>query len=205
MTVTFWINQPSILLNNKYVGEIWPSEDLSRAGKYNAITRMLIILTFMGYMLKRDKQILCVGMILILCVVFLFKWQDKEGFFSNEMVYDTLKNNFQQPTEDNPMSNVMCGDNPNRKPAAPAYLPVVEKEINDKAKKMISKNLDETEEKIFKDLGENMNFEHSMRSWYSTANTQIPNNQREFIDYCYNDMSKHKEEVMNTFDNLRDT
>ena len=30
------------------------------------------------------------------------------------------------------------------------------------------------DEKLFKDLGENLNFEHSMRSWYSTMVTSVP-------------------------------
>ena len=27
-----------------------------------------------------------------------------------------------------------------------------------------------------------------MRNWYSTANTQIPNNQKGFAEFCYGDM-----------------
>lgn len=198
MTASFWINEPSILLKNKYIGQLWPSQDLSRAEKYNAMTRMILILTFLGYILKKNKQIIFVGIIIILSMVLLYKAQDKEnftGFFSDESIYDMIKDEYQQPSVQNPMSNVLPGENPKRKPAPPSYLPEVEKNINEKTKDMISNNLDESKDKLFKDLGENLNFEHSMRSWYSTANTQTPNNQDEFAKFCYNDLATHKQTI----------
>ena len=48
-------------------------------------------------------------------------------------------------------------------------------------------------EKLFKNLGENIGFEHSMRNFYSTANTQIPNDQKGFAEFCYGDMPSCKE------------
>lgn len=198
MTASFWINEPSILLKNKYIGQLWPSQDLSRAEKYNAMTRMILILTFLGYILKKNKQIIFVGIIIILSMVLLYKAQDKEnfmGFFSDESIYDMIKDEYQQPSVQNPMSNVLPGENPKRKPAPPSYLPEVEENINEKTKDMISNNLDESKDKLFKDLGENLNFEHSMRSWYSTANTQTPNNQDEFAKFCYNDLATHKQTI----------
>lgn len=201
MTASFWINEPSILLKNEYIGQLWPSQDLSRAEKYNAMTRMILIITFLGYILKKNKQIIFVGMIIILSMVLLYKAQNKEnftGFFSDESIYDMIKDEYQQPSVQNPMSNVLPGENPKRKPAPPSYLPEVEENINEKTKDMISNNLDESKDKLFKDLGENLNFEHSMRSWYSTANTQTPNNQDEFARFCYNDLATHKQTIKET-------
>lgn len=198
MTASFWINEPSILLKNEYIGQLWPSQDLSRAEKYNAMTRMIFILTFLGYILKKNKQIIFVGMIIILSMIILYKSQGKEnftGFSSDENIYDIIKDEYQQPSIQNPMSNVILGENPIRKPAPPSYLPEVEEEINEKTKDMISINLDESKDKLFKDLGENLNFEHSMRSWYSTANTQTPNNQDEFAKFCYSDLATHKDAI----------
>jgi len=198
MKASFWINDPSILLNNEYVGQLWPSQDFSRAEKYNAITRMILILTFIGYILKRNKQIIFVGIIIILSMVLLYKSQDKEnftGFFSDESIYGIIKDEYQQPSIQNPMSNALPGENPKRKPAPPCYLPEVEEIINEKTKDMISNNLDESKDKLFKDLGENLNFEHSMRSWYSTANTQISDSQDDFAKFCYSDLATHKQTI----------
>ena len=46
---------------------------------------------------------------------------------------------------------------------------------------------------LFKDLGDSMNFDQSMRSWYPMPNTQIPNDQKSFADFCYGDMPSCKE------------
>ena len=66
---------------------------------------------------------------------------------------------------------------------------------NNTKKMIINKFNDKTDidEKLFKDLGDSYNFEHSMRNWYSTPNTQIPNDQKGFADFCYGDMSSCKE------------
>ena len=54
-------------------------------------------------------------------------------------------------------------DNPKRKTAAPSFNPVVEEKINQEAKNMIIKNFGdpEIENKLFKDLGDSINFDQS--------------------------------------------
>ena len=42
---TFWLNDPTILLNKHYLLEIWPDSELSMERKLNAITRLIILLT----------------------------------------------------------------------------------------------------------------------------------------------------------------
>jgi len=73
--------------------------------------------------------------------------------------------------------NAYIKDNPKRKPAAPAFNSIVEKEINDAA----------LNRKLFSDLGDNLSFEGSMRNFYSMPNTSIPNSQEKFAQYCYGD------------------
>ena len=91
-----------------------------------------------------------------------------------------MKNNYTTPTKENPLMNVMLTDikdNPKRKPAAPAFNSIVEKEINDAA----------LNRKLFSDLGDNLSFEGSMRNFYSMPNTSIPNSQEKFAEFCYGD------------------
>jgi hypothetical protein len=66
--------------------------------------------------------------------------------------------------------------------AAPAYNPVVEKEINQKFKESI-------DPKLFRDLGDDIEFEHSMRNFYTMPNTTIPNDQETFLKFCYGNMA----------------
>ena len=96
---------------------------------------------------------------------------------------------FTEPTQKNPMMNVALpeiNENPNRKPAAPAFNSEVEKEINEAVKS----NLDS---RLFQDLGDNIDFESSMRGFYSTPNTQVPNDQKAFAEFCYGSMKSCKE------------
>ena len=86
--------------------------------------------------------------------------------------------------------------NPTRKEAAPAFNSEVEKEINDATQDMVVKtfnNPTDIKQKLFRDLGNSFNFDTSMRNFYSTPNTQIPNDQQAFAEYCYGDMISCKE------------
>ena len=68
-------------------------------------------------------------------------------------------------------------ENPHRKPAAPAYNDQVHKEINE--------NATTQDKRLFKNLGDNLSFENSMRNFYAMPNTQIPNNQKEFAELLF--------------------
>ena len=83
-------------------------------------------------------------------------------------------------------------DDPKRKPAAPSFNPAVEEDINEKTKQQIINN-NGGNENLFKNLGDNVIFNHSMRNFYSTANTRIPNDQTAFAEFCYGDMPSCKE------------
>jgi hypothetical protein len=88
-------------------------------------------------------------------------------------------------------------DNPNRLDAAPSYKkPVVDK-INEETKNFILSNFNNSESirnKLFNSGtnqfdSNNFDFEQSMRQFYTTANTKIPNNQKEFAKFCYGNMA----------------
>ena len=119
--------------------------------------------------------------------------------FLNQNNIPISPNTFQQPSSTNPLSNVLLTDydyNPNKKPAGPAYNQVVNNNILDNAKQLVQEaNPDQPDisDKLFKDLGEQLNFEQSMRPFHSTANSQIPNDQGAFAEFCYGSMVSCKE------------
>jgi hypothetical protein len=43
-------------------------------------------------------------------------------------------------------------------------------------------------DKLFKDLGEQMTFEQSMRQFYSNPSTTTPDDQQAFAEFCYGGM-----------------
>ena len=49
-------------------------------------------------------------------------------------------------------------------------------------------------DKLFRDLGDEFVFEHSMRNFYTTANTKVePGDQKAFAEYLYGDMISCKD------------
>ena len=84
------------------------------------------------------------------------------------------------------MMNVLMTDykyDPKKKRAAPAYNKNITNEINKAASKG----------KLFRDLGDSLTFQNQMRNFYSMPNTQIPNNQKAFAEFCFGDMTSCKE------------
>ena len=88
-------------------------------------------------------------------------------------------------------------ENPKRKMAAPSYNPAVETKINKDTKDFIVSNFDndpEIKKKLFSTLGDSFEFEDfGQYNFYSTANTQVPNDQKSFADFCYGGMVSGKE------------
>ena len=207
-TSPFWVNDIKVLFNQNHIMHLVPLETMSFEEKLNAMTRLVIIMTLLGYLITKKKKFIITGIITILAIIFLYKIKTepnskktiniKEGF-SNHELYKLLKKNFTEPSQQNPLMNVLpteIQDNPERNQAAPAYNKAVEKEINEKTKEFITNNFDDKtniDERLFKDLGDNVMFDNSMRAWYSTANTTVPNDQKSFAEYCYGDMVSCKE------------
>ena len=211
MNTAFWINNPMVLFNKHKIMEIWPLENMTIEEKLNGITRLVLLLTILGYLITNNIKIIITGAITLFSLVLLYKMKMentlknnikdlniKEGF-TNPELYKMLRKNFTEPTVTNPAMNVLLteiDDNPNRKTAAPSYNKVVENDMNEKTKEFITNNFDDKtniDQRLFKDLGDSFVFDQSMRTWNSTPNTSIPNDQKSFAEYCYGDMISCKE------------
>jgi len=94
------------------------------------------------------------------------------------------------------LMNVMMDDykyNNKKKPAAPSYNEAVGRNINKTAIKPDLLNSLVNNDKLYRNLGDNLTFEHNMRSFHTMPNTTIPNDQRKFAEFCYGNMSSCKE------------
>jgi hypothetical protein len=58
MTDIFWANNPTILINKEHIMEIWPSSSMHYVAKLNAITRLTILLTVLGYLAKKSNRVI---------------------------------------------------------------------------------------------------------------------------------------------------
>jgi hypothetical protein len=196
MITPFWLNNPNILFKSDEISHIWPTSDMSFEDKLNSITRLVVLLTIVGYLITKNSKIILSGIITLGAIILLYKLKTKnnkpEGF-TNADIFSILKTDFTEPTVVNPVMNILLpeiSDNPYRKEAAPAFNPLVEANINDQTKKFVVNNFNDPaiEERLFNDLGDNFTFDQSMRTWNAMPSTTIPNDQKGFTDYCYADM-----------------
>jgi len=236
--IPFWMNDPTILLNKNYLGEIWPTPLMTYEQKLNSITRLIVVATVLGYFITFSIKLLISGIITIIIIVVLYQFrkekitkamlQSKEGFdvngnvipelynenpnvetnvkapitITNPETLDTyLKADFQEGTKKNPFSNVLLTDyldDPNRKAAPPAFNVDVDEEITKKVKKSVqfmNPGIKNTNKQLYSSLTDQFYLDQSNRSFFSTANTKIPNDQGAFANFLYGDMPSGKEDT----------
>lgn len=205
---TFWTKDPTILFKREYISQLYPVSTMSPEEKLNAVTRLVILLTILGYLITQTMKIVVTGLVTLAALVLLYNINKGKKTssgkqkviekFENMSCYDVFKNSYTKPTSANPAMNVLLteiNDNPNRFQAAPAYNKEVGKEIDKTTQKMVEKNFGDKniDERLFKDLADAFDFDNSMRTFYATANTKIPNDQDAFAEFCYGDMISCKE------------
>ena len=215
---TIWFKNPTILLKNDQLQNIWPLPKMTPEAKVNAVTRLIILLTIVGYLLTLSYKIIYIGIVAIVIICLLYYIQltqskksskdGREGFINqlpgvdtnltNPEEYKLNKNKYSKPTVNNPLMNVLLPEiyyDPMRKPAAPTFNATVEREINNSVKEFIGENFHDKniDSKLFRDLGDKIDFDRSMLSFSGTANTQVPNDQGAFQEYLYGNMISGKQ------------
>lgn len=211
----FWSND---LFNKDYIFELWPTTNMCYEDKLNAISRLIILITILGYILTLSQKILVVGLLTLMVIFILFNIKSQkitkeminESFrnanvnvesYINPVTLDSvLKTEFKEGTKKNPFSNVLLTqikDNPDRKSAPPSFNVDVSKDITKNVKKevqMLNPEIKNTNKQLFGDLWENFQLDQSNRVFYSMPNTEVePGNQSAFANYLYGNMPSSKE------------
>jgi len=167
MSIQFWTNNPTILFNKEYIFELWPTTNMCYEQKLNAITRLVILITILGYILTMSQRILGVGFITLAVIFALFTMRKqkvtkemlaKEGFnvkgneetgmfdkkpnsYVNPVTLDNvLKSEFKDGNKKNPFSNVLLTqimDDPDRKAAPPSFNVDVDEDITKNVKRSV--------------------------------------------------------------------
>ena len=164
MTTPFWSNDPTILLNKEGILQIWPTQQMTFEEKLNTISRLVIIMSILGFIFTRSWNIIIIGIITLAIIFTLYKLRKqnivsslikKEGFSVNPNIQpsalspspmlkdpvtleNVLRSNFHPTTKKNPFGNVLLteiNDDPNRRAAAPSFNPDVYDEIDSAVKK----------------------------------------------------------------------
>jgi hypothetical protein len=266
----FWLSDPTVLFHKDYINEMWPKAGTALETKLNAGSRLIIVLTVLGYLITMNMSFIVIGFITLAIIAVLYninnsntaalfgsgsKTGKKEGFdslspedtrrtateilktanrgmarrdaeygISNNGNGVVIRGNFTNPSPVNPLMNVLVPEiqyAPTRENAMPSFVPTVESQINESAKSYISTNFDasvrnavpandlgnnqgqvptqsndesrDIYNKLFSNLGDSSEFEHSMRNFYATPNTRVDNDQAAFAKFCYGDMRSCKE------------
>lgn len=210
-TIPFWSDDPNALLEPAHITELFPSAQMTYNQKLNAITRCVLFVSVVVFAFTRSARSVIIAGITLFAIYLVYNYdvKEKEKERFSDLVRDTLSQNgvdamsatevFQAPEPTNPFSNVLVSDynvNPNKKPAPPAYNKSVNDDILAQAKELVRKShptQPDIAEKLFQDLGDQYEFEQSLRPFYSTANTIIPNDQNAFAQFCYGGMVSCKE------------
>ena len=268
----FWLSDPTVLLHKDHINELWPKSGTPLETKLNAGSRLIIVLSILGYLVTMNTSFIIIGFITLAIIAVLYNINNSKSSigsaaaalfesnpkgtegFDNLDPEDTRRSaaeimktanrgmrrrgreygvdgsgvpihgNFTSPTPVNPLMNVLVPEikyAPTRDNAMPAFVPAVESQINETAKTYISTNFDasvrdavptnalgtnqgqvltqsndesrDIYNKLFSNLGDSCEFEHSMRNFYATPNTRVDNDQAAFAKFCYGDMRSCKE------------
>ena len=221
MSTQFWTNEPTILLNKEYIFDLWPSSNMIYEQKLNSITRLIIIITILGYILTSSIRILVAGIVTIIVIFVMYKMRKqkltseimKEGFkitgnqstsdnpttiTNPETLQTSLKSEFKLGNKKNPFSNVLLTDimdDPDRKAAPPSFNPDVDVDITKNIKKSVqfmNPGIKNTNKQLYGELWENFELDQSNRAFFSTANTRVVNDQGAFSKFLYGDMPSAK-------------
>ena len=221
MSTQFWTNEPTILLNKEYIFDLWPTSNMNYEQKLNAITRLIILITILGYILTSSIRILVAGIVTIVVIFIMYKMRKqkltseimKEGFkitgnqstsdnpttiTNPETLQTALKSEFKLGNKKNPFSNVLLTDimdDPDRKAAPPSFNPDVDVDITKNIKKSVqfmNPEIKNTSKQLYGELWENFELDQSNRAFFSTANTRVVNDQGAFSKFLYGDMPSAK-------------
>jgi hypothetical protein len=186
----FWIDNPKVLFQYKYIQEIWIDNTMNTNQKLNALTRLIILLSLLGFICFNRSIFLIIGLILMLAIVIFHKREHLiEGMTMTTK--DTIL-----PT--NPVNNVLVTDykeNPYLKPSHPPYSVQVENTINTSALSSIFlQNKDNKD--IHKGFGtsrDQFEFEQSMRPFFTQpVNTVDKVEYGDFLKFCYGTLPSDK-------------
>jgi hypothetical protein len=76
----FWINDPTVLFKREEMMDIWPAPLMSIEQKLNAISRIVILLSILGFLITKNVNIILTGAITLAIFVMMYKLQHQEEY-----------------------------------------------------------------------------------------------------------------------------
>lgn len=170
MSDPFWFKKPDILLSKQRVLQFWPTHHQTYEERINAITRFILYSSVIISFQRKNSSPLVFALLLIGTIVVISKSKNK--VLQNIIKKTQMFSDCQKPSFTNPLSNQIPFDDVYRKPACKSF------EVEDE----ITKNLFAE----FPTNGlSNTNKDFIERQFFSTANTDIVNDQKGFASWLY--------------------
>jgi len=170
MSDPFWFKKPEILFSKRNILQFWPSKFQTYEERINATTRFILYTGLILSLQKKNSTPIVYSLLLIGCIVFISK--SNNSILQKILSATKINSNCQLPTSTNPLGNQIPFDDVYRKPGCKSNL--VEDEI--------TKN-------IFAEFPtnglSNTNKDFVERQFFSTANTDIVNDQKGFASWLY--------------------
>ena len=185
----FWIDQPKLLFHSNYIHEIWMYERMNMNQKLNAMTRLIIVLSLLGFICFNRSIFIVIGLIMIGAIVLIYKRKN---------VFEGMTDTTMKVLPNNPLNNVLMTDykeNPNLLPNHPEYTEKLEDTINQSALTSILKqNTDNKDiQKGFVSSRDKFEFEQSMRPFFTNPVNSVDQIEYgDFLKYCFGKLPSDK-------------
>lgn len=215
--IPFWSNNLMILFDKENFMKIWPAQNMIFEEKLNAISRLVIYASILGFLFTMNLNFLLICIVTLAIIWVVYKVRKNkiidtmtnmqinvipnsdinkyDKFVTNPVTLESvLRSEYYPVTKKNPLGNVLLTDimdNPDKKPAAPSFNPDVYEDITRSSKKTVQSlnpGIKNTNKKLFGDLAQNFEFDWSMWNFYSMPNTKVASDQGAYAQYLYGNM-----------------
>lgn len=143
MSDPLWVHKPSVLLDEKRLGEFWPTERMSCNERVNAFSRFILYFSAVMYVFSSKVSYVLLGAIALLVIGLISRSRkDSRELFANyPHIHESSDARFQRdptsrcllPTPENPFGNVPVNELSSRTLPACNY-----KDVSDKTNDIMS-------------------------------------------------------------------
>ena len=199
--MSFWLENPKILLQKNKLLEIIPNDEFSMEQNLNAVTRFILYITVIFFIIFKQKIISSIIFILVTFIIIgiynKYKFK-KEGF--NDIHSDNISNSnpfnsniLNTNVNEQSIKHIINSDNSSGKTPSYEieYNRDIENNIHNNVKQMIKDNNKDNNDidKLFYNESDNIDFDNHMRQFYIQP---IDNNLSEFLSFCYGSLPSSK-------------
>jgi len=72
MTTKIWLDDPLVLFKKGEINQVWPTQNMDKNQKVNAITRLVIILSILGYLITNSFNFFFTGFLTLGVIILLY-------------------------------------------------------------------------------------------------------------------------------------